>query len=256
MAILFITAFKDINRGSWDQYRRTNDEYYQWFTNLTSLPIKLVCFTDDPNVPRFEQVTYLPYDDTTTFQKYYEKEKAIMGSNYYKAILDNELMLHPEHNNPNYTIVNHNKVIFIERASKLYSGYTHYAWIDFGILRSKQKDDVTFIDNYEFPNDKIVYAAFPNAFHSMVFNGPLHTRMRYYSDNLIQGSCFIVPGSMCSWYRETYEAMLISLYNQNITDDDQIIVYEIIRLNTNKFLLFSSTRWFYMLSILFKNVVY
>jgi hypothetical protein len=46
--IIFITAFKDIERNNWNDYKRTNEEYYEYFANLTNnIKYNLVVYLDD-----------------------------------------------------------------------------------------------------------------------------------------------------------------------------------------------------------------
>ena len=39
--VLFITAFKDINRGSWSIFTRSIQDYLAWFTNTYKINLLL-----------------------------------------------------------------------------------------------------------------------------------------------------------------------------------------------------------------------
>ena len=46
--ILFITAFKDIGRSNWTTHKRTNEEYFSYFLNITNnIKYKLIVYLDD-----------------------------------------------------------------------------------------------------------------------------------------------------------------------------------------------------------------
>ena len=46
--ILFITSFKDIGRSNWTSHKRTNEEYFNYFLNITNnINYKLIVYLDE-----------------------------------------------------------------------------------------------------------------------------------------------------------------------------------------------------------------
>lgn len=258
-SVLFVTAFKDIDRKSWDlNTSRTKDTYYTWFNNLAQLPITIVCYTDEKDLPQYHNVTFVPYETQTTFYKYIEQEKSIMESPEYRCLIKMfGSSVHPEHKYPEYTVVNHNKTIFIERTAISYPSYDYYVWIDFGILRNKQNfTRVTLKTLSKLPSDKITHACFIKGMNPKYKKLHFVQRMKSLQEGGIQGNCFIVPRSLTTWYRCEYENMLLSMYEKKYTDDDQIMVYELSLLHPNQFNFIASSKWFSMLDVLFTDINY
>ena len=219
-SVLFVTAFKDINRGSWPYlFPRTTDAYIEQFKQLIKTPINLICFCEESIKERLLELGFkncYPYDEKNTFFRYLDKEKTIMESQDYRKLAEGRNV--GECNVPEYNIVNHNKVIFISRAKEFFPEYTHYGWIDFGYMRTTQE-----FRNFEWPlNDFIVYPGFPV---------PLYIpdpRENVKQDVIfIQGSIFIVPTKLVEWFFVEYTNTLKWFHELNVVDDDQAIVQQI-----------------------------
>ena len=247
-SVLFVTAFKDLNRGEWGHgFTRSVDTYLKWFNNLTKLPIRLICFCDSIIEKRIHDEigffnTY-PYDEQNTFLKFLDKEKEVMNSNYYKDLV--KYRNDPETNKPGYNLVNHNKIIFIQKASNMFPGYSHYAWVDVGYIREEINESVSF--DFNNLNDKITFAGF-----SIPRVEEIRTPQEYCfnpGNVIIQGSSFIIKKDDINWYFNEYYNMVIHYFNNNLVDDDQAIVLQIYKNNYSKFNIVVTSEWFTLLNI-------
>lgn len=237
--VLCVSAFRDIGRGGWNgrhaEWKRTTNEYMEWFTNLTKAPIDLICFCDEPLIQEMGKT--FPYDESDTFFKFIEKEKEIMNNEYYKTSLGRRIR-HPEHSIPEYNLVQHSKTSFIRRARTIFPEYTHYAWIDFGYIRESRDIPLEVVWD-TVTTDKIHYASFPIP---DVIPDPLS--LCQIAPQVIQGSMFILPNELAEWYEKEYEAMLMEYHRLGLTDDDQALVLQIFKKFPEKFVLHQIHEWF------------
>jgi len=262
MNVLYITAYKDIGRGNWNNNFKVNETiYYEHFNNLAKKCKNLICFLDkktqnyiNNNFNKNEYLNTKIYDydeDNTFFKDCYNYEKNIMNSYNYKNLLKHRLT-HPEHSIPEYNIVNHNKVIFIKRAMEMFPEYDYYIWIDFHYMRYKECNEANFyfpynIDNTYVSNNKISICSFID--ESIIPNINIY-EIAYYSKEIIQGSAFIVPKNMVDILLQEYIDQLQYNYNNNIADDDQNIHLAIFIRNRNIYNLIKSNEWGKLFSLI------
>lgn len=250
--MLFVTAYKDISREKWEHFQRDNNEYLTCFKYLVDViknnSLNLVCFCDEPLATHIKVLTgfvnIYPYDDKDTFINYVDEEKRIMNIDNYQSMLRHRLH-HPEHCEPMYNIVQHNKVSFVRRASDMFPDYSHYTWVDFGHCRediNKLKTDIGKITS-----DKIHYGTFEK---NIIFEPPVINCIR--APAIIQGSFFSVPKNLTHWYENAYRDVLLNtFYKNNITDDDQAIVLYVYKDHPDKFHLHHVHTWL----PLFKHII-
>jgi glycosyltransferase involved in cell wall biosynthesis len=158
--ILWVSAFRDIHRDAWPCGARTFDEYLECFERLIeSLGKDLVCFIDEPHADRVKMlgVETRPYDiDDTYIPKHYARQKELIDTQAFHHLLPENLRTCQEYTNPDYGLTLYSKQCFVRRASDLFPGYTHYAWVDFGYARSD--DDVPV--PMSVPGDKVYISSF------------------------------------------------------------------------------------------------
>jgi len=149
----FVTAFMDMKRDFWNgTLERTNREYLSRFRRLMRLREPLVVFIDDTLLKEVNTIVYedrppgvytliIPIDRMFLYENIYSwslinREKEIMESIQYRSLLPPHLRHLPEHNIPEYTLMNHAKIDFINYViSHIHNEqYDRYVWIDFGYL--------------------------------------------------------------------------------------------------------------------------
>lgn len=245
--VLFVTAFKDLGRTSWAGFERSVDQYVEWFSLLAALPIRLICFCE-PDIAailgeRCGFYNTYPYEEHDTFLRFLDKEREIMESKSFKALVGHRT--DPETNKPGYNSVNHNKTWFLKRAKSMFStaAYTHYAWIDFGAIREPKK-----LEQFDFSGlgSKIVYGV-PNPLVLSELPTPIEA-CRNVSNQTLYGSEFYCPAELVDWYYQVYYDKVMWYYANTLVDDDQEIVKQLIKDHPASFELIPTGKWFELLS--------
>lgn len=161
--VLWVSAFRDIQRETWSIAARSNDEYFACFERLVKpLGQDLVCFVDEPHTERVKKlgVKTLPFDiEDTYIPKHYPRQKEIIDAGKFQEYLPDKMKPCQEYTNPDYGLTLYSKQCFIRRASDLFPDYTHYAFIDFGYAKS---DDVAPVSSATkpLPDNQIYISSF------------------------------------------------------------------------------------------------
>jgi len=246
-SVIFVTAFKNLNRHNWEGFERTVDNYINYFENLTMIPIRLICYCEDDvrNIlhTKLKFVNTYPYNSEETFFRFIDKEKEVMNSVQFKNLVKHRN--DPETNKPGYNSATHNKVWFIKRTKAMFPNYTHYAWIDFGYIRTKdnipqQLDFTHLLDN------KILFSTMKQ-FQIDKLSNPIQACIDINSQTLI-GGIYFCPKNMVDWYYQEYYKMVMNYYANNLVDDDQEIVKQLLRSHSHKFNLVATGAWFELLN--------
>lgn len=225
--VLLVTAFRDINRGTWNAFRRSCRLYMEWFSMLAALRgLRLVCYCEDELQKELPPGSYAirDYDmDDTFYRTYYDREKEIMQRPDFKEWIG-QRALNPEHSNPDYSMVTHCKANFVRRAAEQYPGFSHYIWIDFGAVRYPLHPDTAF-DWHRLMDDKI---------HMQVFGDPRSfpadaRQLCKESPDALLAALFVVPAEKTRWYERIYEQELKYNYDCGIADDEQNIMLRLVQ---------------------------
>jgi len=139
--IIFTTAFKDINRENWNCYEMSTGRYIDYFYTLSdNIKYKLIVYLEsdvkDIVTKNHSFNSNIVFEDlnsvNTFFDKFIEKDEIIINSDIYKSKIPDYREHLPEHLYSKYNLINHSKINFVKQTKELYSGYSFYAWIDFG----------------------------------------------------------------------------------------------------------------------------
>jgi protein YibB len=155
-----VTALYDINREHWFDYKRSWEEYLDYFKNTLSLRAKFVIYVDsntydfvfkerakiDPGM----NYTKIIQKEFNQLPKFYLKEridKVMSSAEYKKGLLDPNP---PEYNNSNYSLLILSKMFLVEDAiDKNFYNTEYYMWLDAGIRHSSFRPE----DNFKlYPN--------------------------------------------------------------------------------------------------------
>lgn len=237
--IIFVTAFKDIGRSTWNNYSRSTDTYITLFMILAqNIKYKLIVFAELQMINELKQkkipdniIIYDILTVNTFLNKYLETEKKIMEDQIYKQKIPAHRKINPEHIYPEYTLINHSKINFISRVKKLFPNYTYYSWIDFGAIR--QVKDVPMNINFNLLEKKIIYHALYLPQNRTDVNDMLASDMVY-----ITGSQFVIHYDLIDIFEKTYENKINELHQKNVCDDDQSLILQLYYDNPNMFNLF------------------
>jgi hypothetical protein len=253
--ILFVTAYKDIDRKSWTQSSRTNEEYFEYFLNLIKhCEYNIILYADCDvikillnriNINNIScNLVIKNFNSVNTFlSKYLENDKQIISSDTYKNKIPNERKDNPEHKYSEYNLLNHSKINFISDAKKKWPNYSFYSWIDFGYAR--QENFIPRNINIERLPYKIVYHTF-------------HKPTQYIDPNImltsfdiyLTGGAYIIHTSLVSAFEELYDNKIKEWQEMCISDDDQNLVLQIYFDRPELFHLIQNNNWFSFYNII------
>jgi hypothetical protein len=249
MDIVFVTAFKDINRANWNiKSKRSLDTYITYFLMLAkNITYPLIVYVSDDIKTKILQsgntfnsnITFLNYDNVDTFyNKYLERDREIMSSEKYKSKIPFHKKKNPEHLYSEYNLATHNKTNFLKNALMKYPDYIYYAWIDFGYVRkissvpkdinvSKLKSNITMHCLDTLPANKL-------SAEDLVKSNNVYTT----------GGTFIVHKNYIGLLEKIYEKKLNQMYDNYITDDDQTVFTQLYFDYPSIFTLYTNPSWF------------
>ena len=236
---LFVTAFKELGRAGWPGFERSANDYLTWFANLARAPLRLICFCEPDIAEKLRAIGFTetyPYDEASTFLSLLPIETAIMNSPRFKQITN--YRTDPECTQPAYTLVNHSKYIFMERAHELFPDYTHYAWIDFGYQRTP---DVPHTLSFATLTDKIEISSFKSLDPAAILD-PFTFCM--HSSHIIQGGFFVVPKHRVTWLVAEYKKVIAEYHAQGLVDDDEGLVLQVYKKFPHEYTLHVTSKWF------------
>ena len=124
--ILFVTAFRDINRGNWRHIPRGIESYCEAFYKYSSqMKYKIIVFISD-KIKNYldskytfgDNIIFLNNDCIETFyHKYLSLEKEIIQSVDFQKLIPHQIkrisFLYP-----GYNLVNHSKINYVNEAKK------------------------------------------------------------------------------------------------------------------------------------------
>jgi len=245
---VFITAFYDIGRGKWTEFKRSEHDYMQNFHNLLQINIPLVVFIDEKyyDLTRAAIIKYRTHNHLFTkvitinenfltknilSWSYIEVEEAIMSTHsYQQAILTRPEQLTPETLYPRYNCINHAKIDFIKYVidheySILPTHIGYLGWVDFGyisiesaVLPFELNSQLLFSDHVSVLNTVPI--------DPLVDSDPL--TVLSLSLAKIHGAFWFGSNSALLRYHTAYHRSLQSMHDVNIADDDQAVMLQVV----------------------------
>jgi hypothetical protein len=238
--ITYITTFIDINRNNWSEFTRSFEDYYKSFEPFFKLFDTRICETDNMivfidqkhysflhkkliNLPYITNITLISIttDDLPKW-KYIEREFEIMNDSNFISKLGNRRHF-PEHNYPEYTLINHSKIDLICLAIEKYENKNQYfSWVDFGYCCKEQNIPHRLLDINKLNKDKINYSLI-NPIEKQDFN------INYTLVNapeVIGGFWFFGSKESMISYQKLYMEVFLKFQDDCIADDDQHLVLQ------------------------------
>lgn len=258
--IIFVTAFKDINRGDWEHYNRTIGGYIDYFYTLANnIKYKLIVYLENDikyviikNKTFNENIIFEDLNNVDTFlNKFIENDKKIIESEKYKNKIPDYRKTSPEHLYSDYNLINHSKINFIRDTKEKNPNYLFYAWIDFGRMNESIDNIPIDIDISLLPTNKITY--------HFVNDPPLYKiseeEMLKSHTVYLLGSSYIVPHDLVEKFEYLFRKKLIEWHEKYITDDDQNLVLQLYFDNPELFYGIKNEKWYNMYANLRKNKI-
>lgn len=245
--VTLTTAFYDIGRGKWNSYKRTVDDYMEYFANTVSkIPANLVIYCEESNKDRIAsirpagnntRIITVPFEETEMYRTYHKKINDVMTSESFR----NNIVHHdiPEMIYPNYNIVNFNKISFVMDSIKEFDTLV-YGWIDFGFGHGKVdiSNNISFCEKVT-EGDKVYMGCLRIPFDEMLY----HPWSYFSNEVFITGSAFMGTKKSLTEFKMLFDEVLSTSLNLGMVDDDQTIYNMIYLKNKNMFKL-KRGKWF------------
>ena len=239
MSICYVSAFYDINRGNWSNFTRTVNKYFEHFRPYVELfkqedekKHKMIVFIDKKHYTKLN--TLINNSHCTNIQliqidfdwmklnlpiwNTLDREREIMNSQHYKNLIPHRLNF-PEHKYPEYTLINHCKIDFVNYAMK-HSNKDYFCWTDFGYFATENRIPKKLLSYKKFIPNKINYTLINCLTHRD--NNPIFTLQN--APERIGGFFFFGDRKAIEKYQLLYHKILHMYQHQlNIADDDQAL---------------------------------
>lgn len=247
----FITAFFDIGRSNWSaKFPRSNGSYFNYFSRLTGLENKIICYTSHDLVDKIksyslsDDVEYIVIDFNDEFGATLKKIKEIHESDEWKSKFPERALALPDYSIPEYVTVTNQKVWFVQDAIERGLVTTEWAgWIDFGFVREAETLADTFVFNTTWNDNKI---------HLFTRASLKSANIKTLSHAIFGGNDYIMGGSILGkkevWrpFKDLYYKELDTLLNGRIADDDQGVLLSAYITNPSMFSIIETQDWFYL----------
>lgn len=235
----YITAFLDIKRDNWSKFKRTFDDYYNSFKPFIKLFDQRVCEDDNMivfmdtkyiesfrnNIPKNTKIEVLPLNkDDLPKWKYIETEFSIMNDPKFIELLGNRSGF-PEHNYPEYTIINHSKIDIIcniiDNYADIYKN-KYFSWVDFGYFSKEQNIPNRLLDINKLDKTKINYSLI-NPVEKQ--DSDIYYTLRF-APEVVGGFWFFGSREKMKEYQQLYLETYLKFHELKIVDDDQHIALQ------------------------------
>jgi hypothetical protein len=254
MSVCYVTAFLDIERENWQNFRRTFDDYFRDFTPLIDMfknynNYHLVVFIDKKHSERVRQyvnslknITIVDIDEeylqtNSVLWQRLPRETEIMNSDAYKKIVSHRLAF-PENTNPRYTLINHAKIDFVNLAAKMVTDQ-YFCWVDFGYFSKLENIPKRPLDIDRLDKTKINYTLINPI--SILDSNVLYTLQN--APEKLGGFFFFGNRERMAEYQTLFHLVHESFQKNNIADDDQHLALQCYFAKPDLFALHSVGGW-------------
>lgn len=247
--ITIVTAFFSIGRGEWKEYKRTNENYLNYFDFWCRINNDMIIYTDKETAKKIEEIRIKKYKRKNTKVIIIEEWKKIDEELYnnIKLAAKNELNKNlrlipnfPESWNYDYNYVMMLKYWCVKDAVEKKLAKGMIAWIDFGTNHGgkyyMESSEFDFEWKWNF-SDKIHLFKVNELDDLPIFE--VIRRMNSY----IQGGAIVAPDRLWPKLWQLMKQNMIALNKIGIIDDDQTILLMSYRENKELFELHDS-KWF------------
>jgi len=205
--------------------RRSKNTYLELASKyILQTPCQLVIFSDDIDVIDFclnnrkfgEKIKCIniPFKET----KYYEFIPIINQIQQNYTILNGN----PEHETPEYIVLNCNKFYFIEEAIKIFNEETHFMWMDFGINHI-----ATINPNWEMrylDNNKISQLCINPLLNKEIQDAGDFKGLFTYIYHHLAGGCFVGDSKILLEYCDKFYQVFKEIIDDNWFQLDEAIM--------------------------------
>lgn len=251
MSLCLVTAFFDIGRNAWSQYRRSVDEYFNSFKPYLDLKHEMIVFIDDRYSQQFRDLcnnnTNITIIDInmdwlmTNIHAYgrLDQERAIMKSDSYKQLVSHRSSC-PECFIPEYNMLQHAKIDFVcyVIVNKL-SSAEYFAWTDFGYFKSSKLMPNNPLQLDKFDLKKINFQTI-NPVREI--DNDINYTLKVARET-IGGFFHLGSKELLLKYQELYHEVHEDFHNKGVVDDDQHLMLQCYFRNRDMFHLWDLHGW-------------
>lgn len=230
--IIFVTAFKDIKRGEWNNnFIRSKYIYIDYFYNLAyNINYKLAVYVEEETYKIITQknffnnnIVFINLNTVNTFlNKHFIMENQVIHSDIYQSKVPPSRRGLPEHTFAEYNLITHSKVNFMKDCKDCFPNYKYYAWIDFGTLNK----NVAFIPN-NLDLSSLKEKIYCHAYLPLPEKRLDEVQMLSCNDVYILGSGYIAHHNLVDKFESLWEEKIIEWQTKYISDDDQSLVLQL-----------------------------
>ena len=257
MSVCYVTAFLDINRGSWlnifkrdfNSYLTSFLPYVKLFQENDTSNYEMIVYIDDKhylkllsvipsNLPiRLVKINNTIMNDISPLWCKLDREEEIMKSDEYREIFKKRLHF-PENHNPRYTLINHAKVDFMVNALDMTKS-KFLCWTDFGYFKLPSNIPKKLLDISKLDKDRVNYTLI----------NPITKKDRclpyilHYAPEKIGGFFFFGNRDIIKKYQELYHKIHTWFQENNLVDDDQTLALQCYFENSNLMKLHMLGEW-------------
>ena len=242
MSISITTAFKNIGRGDWDNFKRGNDVYFEGFFKLVDhCPFPMFVYLEQDMMEVLKEkrpeglpksVTLLPMESVTQAPAYTRDKQntEVLNSEEFKNGIKGMNVKHPERSKASYNMVTSSKAAFVQFTKTIAPDFDYYVWQDFGTvnLESGGVGLPREIAEVKLSNKIIIQSlGKKDKHHPWV--------MARIPGAVIAGGTIVIPSGLVDWFANKVINMIDRFHRMSLTDDDQNIYLQIAWDHPNNF---------------------
>lgn len=251
MSICITTAFKNIGRGDWQNFRRSCDKYFEGFFKLVDhCPFPLFVYLEEDMRELLKEkrpeglpkhATLIPMESVTRAPIYTHDEKntEVLNSEEFKQGIKGMNLKHPERSMASYNMMTSSKAAFVQFTKSIAPKFDYYVWQDFGTVNLIDEGVglPREIDESKLPNKIIIQTLNKKEKHHPWV-------MARIPGAVIAGGTIFIPADLVDWFAEEVVKMIERFHKMWLTDDDQSIFLQVAWDYPNNFdLTYVDRRW-------------
>lgn len=251
MSLCLISAFLDLGRQHWSEFKRSWTEYVEAFLPYVTMNQEMIVFMDDCHKEQFHRlcrtaphIKIIPINrewmqaNIHAYRKL-PREREIMASKAFQTIVEHRLH-HPECSEPEYVMMTHAKIDFVCYViEQKLSTAEYYAWTDFGYFKHPSHIPRNKLNLSKFDLERVNLQAV-NELTEQDFD-IMYTLT--HAPERIGGFFFLGSSSKLREYQELYHKICHEFHEQGIVDDEQHIMLRCIGERSDLFKVWNLGGW-------------
>lgn len=250
--LCLVSAFYDIGRAEWHTFRRSLDQYFDNFAPYVKFTENnMVVFIDERHVERLRKVCgtakhikIIPINDKFMEENIWaygklEREREIMQCEKFKKLVQHRLH-HPECCKPEYNIMQHAKIDFVNYViNHKLSDADYYAWTDFGYFQLFNRIPAKPLDLAKFDLNRVNFQAMDDI--QLIDNNILYTLQN--APEKVGGFFYLGNKALLAEYQTLYHNVYEDFHRIGIVDDDQHFMLQCIFRRPDLFKIWNLKGW-------------